>query len=92
MIIYKDNKGYIKRNDKPNENWTDEANVFVVEDGSELAEKIEQNYPYFEFVLDSEGNLINITPTEKPVEPPKEPTLEERVKATEEAINSLLGL
>ena len=73
MIVFKD-KLYQTRSDKPNENWTDEENVFVVEDGTELAHKIEANPTYFNFVLDVEGNLIDITPTERPPEPPTEPT------------------
>jgi len=64
MIIRQD-KGYETRSDIPNENWTDET-VFVVEDGTELAKKVIANYPYYNFSLDSEGNLIDIIPTEIP--------------------------
>ena len=35
------------------------------EEGKLLAEKIWQNYPYFNLVLDNEGNIIDIEPTER---------------------------
>ena len=73
-MIVRENKGFETRTDKPNENWTDDVDVFVVEDGAELAQKIIANSPYFDFVLDGEGNLIDITPTERPPEPTPEPT------------------
>ncbi len=76
MIIHKDSKSYETRSSKPNSNFGDYENVFVVPDGSELANKIIQNAPYFDFVLDPNGELTDITPTERPTlqEEPKEPT------------------
>lgn len=71
MIVYKD-KNYETRADKPNENWT-AKDVYVVEDGSELANKIIASYPYYEFVL-SDGELIDIAPAERPEPEPDEPT------------------
>lgn len=65
MIIY-ENKGVETRSDKPNEDWTGEA-LYVVPDGSELAQKIIQNYPYYDFVV-QDGRLTDITPTGEPVE------------------------
>ncbi|RFU70342.1 hypothetical protein D0469_07005 [Peribacillus saganii] len=91
MIVYKDNKGFESREDKPSENWTD-ADVFVVEDGSELAQKIMANYPYYNFVTDQDGELIDITPTERPPEPQEPPSTEERLQAVEETLTALLGL
>lgn len=82
MIIFKQTRGFQSRSDKPNENWTDE-DVFVVEDGTDLAKKIIANYPYYDFVLDKEGNLIDITPTERPPE--------ERLEALEFAMLDLLA-
>lgn len=67
MIVFKDTKGFQSRSDKPNENWTDE-DVFVVEDGSKLENKIISNYPYYEFALDDNGDLIDITLMEKPID------------------------
>jgi len=73
MIIDKNTKTFQSRSDKPNENWTDETNVFVVEDGTELAHNIVANYPYFDFVLNG-GDLIDIAPTERPPEPQQSPS------------------
>jgi hypothetical protein len=66
VIVDKDTKGFKSRSDSPDKNFTDNENVFILEDGSDLANKIMHNYPYFEFVLDLEGNLVNIIPTQKP--------------------------
>lgn len=77
MIIHKTNKTYQTRSKYPNSNWTGHDGYYVVDDASELAQRIKDNYPYFEFVLDSQGALIAITPTERPPEPEPEPTTEE---------------
>jgi len=66
LIVNKITKGYEIRQDKPNENWIEGADVFIVEDETELSDKIIDNYPYFEFTLDVNGGLIDITPTERP--------------------------
>ena len=92
MIVFKDNKLFQPRSDKPNENWLEETEIFVVEDGSELAKKIEEYAPYYNFVVDETGELVDITPTERPPEPPKPPTDSERIAALEETLNAMLGL
>ena len=58
MIINKTTKRFQTRSDKPNENWTNE-DVYVVDDNSELAQKIQSNYPFFELVVEN-GELIDI--------------------------------
>lgn len=77
MIIY-ENKGYETRSDKPNENWMADypelpQPLFVVPDGSELAQKIIENYPYYDFVV-QDGQLVDITPTERPGPEPEPPS------------------
>ena len=85
MIIDKETKAYQTINLYPDSNWTDipDDELYIVPDGSPLAEKIIENYPYFEFV-EQEGQLVDVIPTERPPEPEPEPTLEERVKALED--------
>lgn len=62
MIIHKLNKNYMTRNDKPNSNWLNDENYYVVEDNSELYNKIlSTNYEY-EFVVDN-NKLVDIIPT-----------------------------
>ena len=64
MIINKQDKGFQTRSDKPNSFWlTAEPieNYFIIDDASELAQKIQKNYPSFDFVLDENGNLIDVT-------------------------------
>ncbi len=63
MIIFKD-KGFQTRSDKPNEDWTGEA-LYVIADGTELANKIQRLYPHYDFVLE-DGGLVDVVETEKP--------------------------
>lgn len=63
MIVNKETKGFQTRSDKPNSFWLASEpaeNYFIVDDASELAQKIQKNYPSFEFILDENGNLIDI--------------------------------
>lgn len=59
MIVNKNNKGYQTRSDMPNANWLNEEEWYVVEDGTELAEKIEKLYPRFDFVVE-DGKLVDV--------------------------------
>jgi len=74
LIIKKGTTYPITRSDKVNDNWLNDDSYLVVDDNSVVGRKILDNAPYFEFVLDSNENLIDITPTERPPEPPPEPT------------------
>ena len=81
MIIHKSTKSIEILNGFPNENFGNYENVFVVDDTNELAQKIKENTPYLEFVLDVEENLIDITPTEKPTPPPLQPSPIEQLQS-----------
>ncbi len=74
MLVNKNNKGYLTRSDKPNENWLpseEKNNYYVVEDGSILANKIICAYPYYNFI-NANDNLVDIEILEKPInEQPK---------------------
>lgn len=76
MIIHKSTKDYETRVGEPNSNFGNYEDIFIVDDSSEIANKIIKNYPFYDFVLDNNGYLIDITPTERPIvqEQPKEPT------------------
>jgi hypothetical protein len=52
----------------PNEDWTGAA-LYVVPDDSVLPKKIQEAYPYYDFVLDDGGNLMDIV--EIPRTPPE---------------------
>lgn len=86
MIIHKNPISVEIHDDFPNTNFSNNPDVFVIDDRSELGKKISQNAPYFEFILDAEGNLIDITPTERPPELLQPPTPEERLQALEDAM------
>lgn len=58
MIIYND-KSFVTCSDYPDTDWLGNADL-VVPDGSELAEKIKALYPYFDFVVDENGRLIDV--------------------------------
>ena len=92
MIVFK-NKGYEIRSDMPDADWLGNA-LYVLSDDSELATKIIESYPYYEFVVDEFGELIDIEPTERPDEPEPEPTTDfvtwdELAQAYNEGVNSV---
>lgn len=66
MIVYKDKK-FIANSEYPDTDWVGNAD-YVIHDDSELAEKIKWAYPYFEFVFDDDGNLIDVTEIREPIE------------------------
>ena len=72
MIVYK-NKRFMLIGLFPDTDWVGDAD-YVVPDDSELAEKIKKMYPNFDFVLDNDGNIADVTATEPvPVETVPEP-------------------
>ena len=89
MILY-NNKHFATRSDRPNDDWVGNAD-YVIPDGSELAEKIIRMYPNFDFVLGDDGNIADVTATE-PAEKLPEITLEQRVTATENAVEELISM
>lgn len=109
MIVSKSNKSYQTMNDFPVENWlvqfseqgidigmtAEEAETafYVVEDGSALAMKILSSTPYYDFVTDEKGNLVDVTPTAKPQpEPSREEQLETQVADLQSQLDALLGV
>ena len=89
MVLYK-NKHFITRSDAPDTDFIGDAD-YVVPDDSEIAEKIKTLYPNFDFVLDDDGNIADVTATE-PAEKLPEITLEQRVTATENAVEELISM
>ena len=89
MVIYND-KRFITNSEHPNDDWIGNAD-WVIPDGSELAEKIIRLYPNFEFVFDDNGYISDVTATE-PAEKLPEITLEQRVTATENAVEELISM
>ena len=88
MIIYKD-KRFISNSAYPDTDWVGDAD-YVIPDGSKLAEKIKQAYPYFELVFDGE-ELVGIEETERPPVPPKPPTNAELAAAIAELAEVICG-
>lgn len=62
MVIYKD-KRFITNSEHPDDDFTGDAD-YVITDGSELAQKIMELYPNFKFVIDGDGNLVDVVATE----------------------------
>lgn len=60
MIINKQNKSYQTRSDASNFNWLNSEDWYLVADNSPLARKVKQLFPRFDFVLDGNGNLIDV--------------------------------
>ena len=65
MVVYK-NKSYVTNSKYPDSDFMGNAD-FVIPDGSGLAEKI-KNYENFDFILDKEGNLVDVEETSEPIE------------------------
>ena len=93
MIVRKD-KSFNKMGLYPDTDWIGDAD-WVLDDNDErdveLEAKIISLYPNFEFVLDDDGNIADVTATE-PAEKLPEITLEQRVTATENAVEELISM
>ena len=82
MIVYSD-KRFSANSDHPNDDWIGNAD-WVVPDDSELAEKIKELYPNFEFVFGDDGQPIDAIETEPAPVPPAPPTNAELAAAIAE--------
>ena len=93
MIVY-ESKFFAKSEKYPDTDWVGDAD-WVLDDNdpkdAEIEEKIISLYPNFEFVLDDDGNIADVTATE-PAEKLPEITLEQRVTATENAVEELISM
>lgn len=81
MIIF-ENLSYITRSDMPDSDLTGEAK-YIVEDGTDLANKILSCANGFTPVEDNDGNLIDVVPNEKP-----KPTLSQAITNKSSEINT----
>lgn len=89
MIIY-ENKGFETNSNFPNTDWTGEA-LYVVEDGSNIANKIKVLYPYYDFVTDENGRLIDVVEVEHE-EPTQTPSEVEQLRADIDYIAIMTGV
>ena len=93
MVVFK-NKQFVKCEEFPDTDFTRNAD-WVLDDNderdAEIEEKIISLYPNFEFVLGDDGNIADVTATE-PAEKLPEITLEQRVTATENAVEELISM
>ena len=93
MVVFK-NKQFVKCEEFPDTDFTGNAD-WVLDDNderdAEIEEKIISLYPNFDFVLGDDGNIADVTATE-PAEKLPEITLEQRVTATENAVEELISM
>lgn len=93
MVVFK-NKQFVKCEEFPDTDFTGNAD-WVLNDNdesdAEIEEKIISLYPNFDFVFDNDGNITDVTATE-PAEKLPEITLEQRVTATENAVEELISM
>ena len=89
MIIYKD-KHFITNSDHPEDDWIGNAD-WIIPDDSELAEKIKELYPNFEFVFGDNGEPVDATETEPAPVPPAPPTNAELAAAIAELAEVICG-
>ena len=93
MVVFR-NKQFVKCEEFPDTDWIVDAD-WVLDDNNpkdaEIEEKIISLYPNFDFVFDDDGNIADVTATE-PAEKLPEITLEQRVTATENAVEELISM
>ena len=89
MIVYK-NKQFTQIGLYPDTDWVGNAD-WVLPDDSELAEKIKELYPNFDFVFDENGEPVDATETEPEPKPP-EITTEQRMTAMENAMEEIINM
>lgn len=90
MIVDKETKSFVERNDMPFENWTkNDEKYYLVDSNSELAKKIRLIAPDFEFILNDDGSLIDIFPTEPDQLPGLEPSVAEQLAQAQEQLAML---
>ena len=89
MIVYK-NKRFYGNSDHPEDDWIGNAD-WVIPDDSELAEKIKELYPNFEFVFGDNGQPVDVTETEPEPKPPVPPTNAELAAAIAELAEVICG-
>ena len=93
MVVFR-NKQFAKCEEFPDTDFTGNAD-WVLDDNdekdAEIEEKIISLYPNFDFVFDDDGNIADVTATE-PAEKLPEITLEQRVTATENAVEELISM
>ena len=77
MIVNKITKDYMTNSMFNKFNWLEDENWYVVEDGTKLAEKIMKLCPRFDFVLDDNGELIDVVEVPKTQEEINEERAEE---------------
>ena len=95
MIVYK-SKFFAKSEKYPDTDWIGDADYILNDNNekdAEIEEKIIKLYPNFDFVLDGDGNIADVTATEPvPVETvPKPPTNEELAAAIAELAEVICG-
>ena len=71
MVVYKD-KHFKTRSDRPDDDFVGNAD-YVIPDNTELAQKILDFYPNFDFVFDDDGNISDVVETESQPIPEKLP-------------------
>ena len=93
MVVFK-NKQFVKCEEFPDTDWIGNSD-WVLDDNDEKDAEIEAKiislYPNFDFVLGDDGNIADVTATE-PAEKLPEITLEQRVTATENAVEELISM
>lgn len=77
MLVNKSDKSFQTRSDKPNSNWLNDDNYYVIPDNSPLANKIMQYFPRYDFVLDENDNVVDVVQTPKTEEEINQERIEE---------------
>lgn len=90
MVVFK-NKQFVKCEEFPDTDWIGNAD-WVIPDGSDLADKIIQLYPNFDFVFGDDGKISDVVETEPTPAPLPAPTDHERLEILESMFSEIGAL
>ena len=91
MVLYNDGN-FVTNSSFPDTDFMGDAD-FVIPDDTEIAEKVRRLYPYAKIVTDDSGGIVDVVEIEHDVtEKLPEITLEQRVTATENAVEELISM
>lgn len=89
MIVNISNKGFENQSHRMYpENWNEDGWIAVP---PELESVVQENAPYCDLVI-KDGVLVNVTPTERPLEPEPEPTELEKIRADIDFLAVMTGV
>ena len=88
MVVNKKTKAFIELSNRPNHNWMGE-DWYLVPDNSELANKIKDLYPRYDFVLDGDKlvDVVEVAKTEEEIKQEKEQEILSELEVLDDTVD-----